>query len=68
MRNRSAQIDPGEASAAELDQEIRRLQVRLNLAATRQLEKAFFGRLLALEAIREARFGIPAPRRRHRAR
>lgn len=72
MRNRSGvphhEDELDSLTAAQLEQEIARVASRLEIAGATHLRKAFFNRLVWLEAHREAVYGIPAPKRTMRAR
>jgi hypothetical protein len=52
----------------ELNAEIARVTSRLSYARTKYSKKSLFGRLIWLEAFRERKHGVPAPKRVMRAR
>ncbi|MBI1188346.1 MAG: hypothetical protein GC206_13610 [Alphaproteobacteria bacterium] len=55
-------------SLKELNDEIEHASWRLRHAKRADHRKSYFGRLVMLETVREARFGLAAPRRVLRAR
>lgn len=63
MRNRSGQIDLATATLPQLEAEIARLKVRLDLAGTRSLQKAIFDRMLDVGRACEQRFAVERPDR-----
>jgi len=72
MRDRSGVVDHNarleKMTAAGLNQEIARTASRLEIAETTALRRAFFKRLVWLDAHPEPAYGAAAPKRAMRAR